>query len=246
MTAKAIRDRFRADYQRAQMAIANRDVETVYIEQAKKGNKTAMRILLNKYIPFLYKMAKQLSDAAYNLTEDEMVNAAVFGLPKAIETFDPSLGVAFYTYYAPKAMNEMRKAGFDSLLVHRPENQLKSKSLDKVSVAMVNIEKHDDHERSIMDRLKVDMATDREAEDKETKKLVDEFMSLLLPSEHDVMNRLYLYEDDGVTLRRVGQDLGISHERVRQIKASAIKRIHNTAKYHDLMAEQAYLRNEAI
>ena len=246
MTAKAIRDRFRDEYHRAKLAIPTRDVEAVYVEQAKKGNKAALRMLVNKYIPFLYKMAKKLSDASYNLTEDEMVNAAVFGMQKAVDAFDPTLGIAFYTYYAPKAMNEMRKAGFESLLVHRPENQLKSKDVNKVSVATVDIEKHNDHELSIMDRLSGGIATDQETKDSEHKALVDEFMSLLLPTEHDVMSRLYLYDDDDVTLRSVGTDLGVSHERVRQLKASAIRRIHNTAKYNDMIAEQAYLHHEAI
>ena len=246
MTAKAISDRFHDEYCRAKIAIPNRTVEATYVRLAKQGNQTALRTLINKYIPFMYKMARQLKEAAYNLTEDEMVNAAVFGMPKAIETFDPTLGVSFFTYFSPKAMNEMRKAGFDSLLVHRPENQLKAKKRDKISVTMANIDKKDDNELSICDRLSSCDASDTETVSDEQKRLADEFMSLLLPTEHDVMSRLFLYGDENVTLRGVGHDMGISHERVRQLKASALRRIHNTDKFNDMRAELDYLHSEAV
>ncbi len=246
MTATAIRNRFRDEYNRAKNAIPTNTVEATYVRLAKQGNRTALRTLINKYIPFLYKMAKQLSDAAYNLTEDEMVDAAVFGMPKAIDSFDPSLGVSFFTYFSPKAMNEMRKAGFDSLLVHRPENQLKSKNRNKISVTMSNIDKRDDNELAIVDRLSTDDRTDQATVNEEHKKLVDEFMSLLLPTEHDVMSNLFLYDDEDATLRSVGNTLGISHERVRQLKASALRRIHSTDKYNDMLAECRYLNCEAV
>lgn len=247
MTAKVIRNRFRDEYSRALAAIPNRDTENLYVEEAKKGNRAALQTLTYKYIPFLYKMANQLRNTAYNLTVDELVDSAVFGLHKAVQSFDSTRGVSFCTYYSAKAMNEMKKAAFDSILVHHPENQLKSKDKDKKSVAMVPIDRKDDERKlSIMDMLSCSSRTDDNIKKTEHAELAQQFMSLLMPAEHEVMSRMYLFDDHDVTLRSVGRDMNMSHERVRQIKAAAMRRIHKSEKYEDMMAERTYLHNEAV
>ena len=103
MTANVISKRFHEEYRRSLLAIPTREAEYVYVERAKRGDRAAKDRLLYKYIPFLYKMAYQLRESAYNLTVDEMVNAAIFGFPKALKEFDSSLGLLFYTYYSAKA-----------------------------------------------------------------------------------------------------------------------------------------------
>ena len=245
MTANVISKRFHEEYRRSLIAIPTREVEYVYVERAKRGDRAAKDRLLYKYIPFLYKMAYQLRDSAYNLTVDEMVNAAIFGFPKALKEFDSSLGLLFYTYYSAKALNEMKKAGYESLLVRRPENQLKSKSFDKESVAMVQIDKAPDDGLSIMDRLTSDISSDETVVSKHHKRLSDSFMQVLSEQERAVMEHLY-NADEKVTLRSIGQSMSISHERVRQLKLSALKRIRNSAIFGDIKAEADYFHSEAV
>lgn len=246
MTPTAIRKRFSDEYRNAVASIPNRDAEMIYVKLAKKGDRAARTTLIYKYIPFLYKMASQLKDSAYNLTIDEMVNAAVFGFNKAIASFDPTMGVAFYTYYAPKALNEMKKAAYESLLVHRPENQLKSKKPNKISVSMVDIDFKPERGNSISSMLTTDDCTDELTVDNERQKLATEFMGMLVNNERDVMNSLFMCSCEAPTLRQVGMEMNVSHERVRQLKEAAIKRIRSSERYADMVAESKYLAKEAV
>lgn len=246
MTAKVISNRFREEYRRAIARIPNRDVEMIYVQRAKEGDIVATRTLIYKYIPFLYKMATQIKTASYNLTPDELVNSALFGFRKALNEFDSSRGILFYTYYSAKAFNEMKKAAFDSLLVHRPENQLKSKSLDKESVIMASIDQVNDDGLSIKDRMTSDFRTDEVTKTEERNELASMFMLALSGAENDVMSKLYIYGDEKPTLRSVGVDLNLSHERVRQLKESALRRIRGTEKFMDMAAEAHYFRQEAV
>lgn len=237
MTASAIRSRYCAEYHRALKLIPNRDVEAIYVKRAKQGDRIALSTLIYKYIPFLYKMANQLRESAYNLTIDEMVNASIFGFPKAINAFDPTLGIAFYTYYSAKAANEMRKAGYDSLLVHRPENQIKSKRPDKITTSVSSIYDSNEDGKPMVDTLSDSVRTDELANRKSNTKLVSDFMNLLLPNEKDVISKLFLGDDDTVTLRSVSLGYGVSHERIRQIKESALRRIRESQRYNDIIGE---------
>ena len=231
MTTNSMSSRFRDEYRRAMIAIPNRDVEMIYVKRAKDGDRVASNTLIHKYIPFLYKMAYQLRRVSYNLSPDEMVNAAIFGFSKALDGFDPSRGLLFYTYYAGKAYNEMKKAAFHSLLVHRPENQLKSKDADKESVNMESLDEIYPEGLSRMERMKTDDRTDDIAILHEASALAENFMSMLEGLERSVMDNLFMTGIESTTLRSVGIGLGMSHERVRQLKNSALRRIRQSERF---------------
>lgn len=231
MTTNTTSSRFRDEYRRAMIAIPNREVELIYVKRAKDGDRVASNTLICKYIPFLYKMAYQLKRVSYNLNPDEMVNAAIFGFAKALAGFDPSRGNLFYTYYAGKAYNEMKKAAFDSLLVHRPENKLKSKDLNKESVIVESLDVVSPEGLNRLDRMKTDNSSDDVAKEHESVSLANTFLNLLEGAEHSVLAGLFMTADDNTTLRSVGLDMSMSHERVRQLKNAAIRRIRQSERY---------------
>lgn len=246
MTAKSIRNRFHAEYFQARKAIPNRDVEAVYVQRAKEGDRAAFNTLVYKYIPFLYKMANQRKEQSYNLSSDEMVNASIVGLRKAVAAFDPTRGTSFFTLVSYKALNEMNKAAYGSLLVKRPENQLKAKDKSKIpSVAMLSLDRKDDKQMSLMDMMASDIQSDDEALRRETVNVAQQFMSLLMPQEHEVIKRLYMYDDD-ITLRTVGNEMRLSHERIRQLKSSALRRMQSSDRVADLIGFQPYKTGEAV
>ena len=231
MTTNTTSSRFRDEYRRAMIAIPNREVELIYVMRAKDGDRVASNTLVCKYIPFLYKMAYQLKRVSYNLNPDEMVNAAILGFAKAIAGFDPTRGILFYTYYAGKAYNEMKKAAFDSLLVHRPENKLKSKDVNKESVMMESLDDVSPEGLSKIDRMKNDSRSEKKKKTHEAVSLANTFMKMLEGPEYSVMSGLFMLSDEPTTLRSVGMDMKISHERVRQLKNAALRRIRQSEKY---------------
>jgi DNA-directed RNA polymerase sigma subunit (sigma70/sigma32) len=140
----------------------------------------------------------------------------------------------------------MKKAAYESLLVHRPENQLKSKKPNKISVSMVDIDFKPERGNSISSMLTTDDCTDELTVDNERQKLATEFMGMLVNTERDVMNSLFMCSCESPTLRQIGMEMNVSHERVRQLKEAAIKRIRSSERYADMVAESKYLAKEAV
>lgn len=239
MTAPTIMEKYKAEYKKACRRIPDRRTELEYVNQALAGNRAAKNTLIYKYVPFLYAMAIKIKHR-YNATIDEMVNASIMGFDKALAEFDKTRGTSFYTYYIPKAYNEMRKECYGSLLVHRSEGKLKKQRTeeDLKTVSVVSIYKEDDTGRSIMDALTSDATTDEDSRIQEVNTLVNEFMSVLPPVEKEVVNEFYINNPDGISLNQIGSSLGICRERVRQIRNRALERIRQSAKFEDVVASE--------
>lgn len=239
MTAPTIMEKYKAEYKKACRRIPDRRTELEYVNHALTGNRAAKNTLIYKYVPFLYAMAIKIKHR-YNATIDEMVNASIMGFDKALAEFDKTRGTSFYTYYIPKAYNEMRKECYGSLLVHRSEGKLKKQRTeeDLKTVSVVSIYKEDDTGRSIMDALTSDATTDEDSRIQEVNTLVDEFMSVLPPVEKEVVNEFYINNPDGISLNQIGSSLGICRERVRQIRNRALERIRQSAKFEDVVASE--------
>ena len=219
---------YRELYVQAKKLIPNRKVELVYIEAAKRGNRGAEKMLYYRYIPFLYDMAMKIV-RKYNATVDEMVNSTYAGFIKAIHAYDPSVGVKFYTYFAYKALNDMRKTTYESLLVAQPETKLK-KSLKEqkreplVTVSLDTPVQKDNESMTYLEMLKSDISSDKEAFDNHYNSVVTLLMGSLDKSERNVISELFLNTEQS-TLRDVGSYVGMSTEGVRRIRNRALAKM---------------------
>ena len=103
-----------------------------------------------------------------------------------------------------------------------------------------------DGKRSIGDLLRSEESTEERTADSDHTKLTESFLSMVSDNEREVLNRLFVYADESVTLRSVGADMNVSHERVRQIRNAALNRIRKSPQYENMVAEAKYLRKEAV
>lgn len=220
---------YRELYVRSKKLIPNSAVERTYIEAAKRGNRGAEQLLFYRYVPFLYDMALKIV-RKYNATVDEMVNSAYNGFVKAIHAYDPGVGVKFYTYFAFKALNEMRKTTYESLLVSQPETKLK-KPLDKQDrdpFAMLSLDDaipgNGNSSMTYMDMLKADIASDKEAFDNHYARVIELVMGSLNKTERSVLTELYLGTEQS-TLRAAGAVIGLSTEGVRNIRNKSLAKL---------------------
>ena len=238
MTDQFIMERYKKEYEKAKRLIPNRRTELIFVKKAVEGNVAAKHALIYKYIPFLYSMAVNIK-TKYNATPDELVNAAMFGFNKALRSFDMTRGTSFYTYYIPKALNEMKKASFESLLVRRSEAKLKKQRTGVYdSVADVPIDRKDECGRAVIDRLGSGGDVSDAARRTECVKFVDEFLAGLSDTERKVMNEIYLSKDEPVPLNVVGTSMHLCKERIRQIKIRAIAKMRNSKLYGKLNPEK--------
>ena len=236
MTAPVIMEKYRKEYLKARRRIPDRRTELVYVSLAVKGNRAAKQTLIYKYVPFLYAMAIKIKNV-YNSTTDELVNAAIFGFDKALREFNLTRGTSFYTYYIPKAYNEMNKERFGSLLVKRSEAKLKKqRDEDLETVSCVSIDKRDVDGHSLVESIvdNTDETTDWLAQFNDITALTDSFMKELPPVEKRIISEMYINNPDGSTLNVVGSEMGMCRERVRQLRNRALERMRKSQLFEEL------------
>lgn len=236
MTAPIIMERYRKEYIKARRRIPDRRTELEYVRLAVEGNRAAKQTLIYKYIPFLYAMAIKIRHV-YSSTTDELVNSAIFGFDKALREFNQTRGTSFYTYFVPKAYNEMNKERFGSLLVKRSEAKLKKQRDEELeTVSCVSIDKLDQDGHSLVESLidNTDESTDWLAQFNDLTTLTDEFMKELPPVEKRIVAEIYINNPEGSTLNEVGTELGMCRERVRQLKNRALERMRKSQLFEDI------------
>ena len=239
MTAPTIMERYKKEYIKARRRIPDRRTELEYVRLAVEGNRAAKQTLIYKYIPFLYAMAIKIRHV-YSSTTDELVNAAIFGFDKALREFNQTRGTSFYTYFVPKAYNEMNKERFGSLLVKRSEAKLKKQRDDDLeTVSCVSLDKADMDGHTIVESLvdNTDESTDWLAQFNNITNIADKFINDLPLNEKRIITEMYINNPDCCTLNNVGTEIGMCRERVRQLKNRAIERMRKSKLFEEIVGK---------
>lgn len=163
--------------------------------------------------PQQQQLAAQWRDLAYKMAlpylrrnrhiADEVESAATMGLVKAAATYDPSTGNAFSTYATHCVRNEIR----NTLRLERPLGYRRPEDPAAVP-GTVGLGEHDP-------------ATPAVATQAEDREIVGYVMGRMRPRLAEVLRRRHL---EGKTLQEVGDEMGITKERVRQIEMQALDR----------------------
>jgi len=227
-----------------------RSEEQYFFQMAKFGNKCARERLVSANLRFVLKVA--LRYRGCNIPLQDLVSEGSMGLIRAIESFDHTRGLKFISYavwwikaYITRAINEQ------SGLIRLPANQhLRVKKairetkfhqemsddirgLIQISDGAVSIDEPmgQDDGKSFGELMADGRNLNPEAET-EISRIEDITKSLLvnLPDrEAEVIRGLFgMDHDSPLNLREVGEALNISHERVRQLRDQALKRIRRS------------------
>ena len=226
----------------------SREEEALLLEN--RNNPVARQKIIDSNMRFVVKVAIQYRGCPIPLSD--LMSEGAMGLMRAIETFDNTRGIKFITYgvwwikaYITRAINEQGN------LVRLPANQhlriregLKKqargqdvseevKSLIQLGQKGVSIDSplKADSKSSYAESLQDVSAIDPES-NSEIQAVEDGIRSILksLPlREYSVLAGIYgVGFDAPQTLREVGESMNISHERVRQLRDQALKRITHT------------------
>jgi len=228
----------------------NRSEEQYLFHMAKLGNKQARERLVSANLRFVLKVA--LRYRGCNIPLQDLVSEGSMGLIRAIESFDHTRGLKFISYavwwikaYITRAINEQ------SGLIRLPANQhLRVKkairesqthqditdeirSLIQISDGGVSIDDPigQDDGKSFGEMMADLRNLNPEAETEMARvECVTKDLLINLPDrEAEVIRGLFgMDHDSPLNLREVGEALSISHERVRQLRDQALKRIRRS------------------
>ena len=212
-----------------------------------KNNPIARQKIVDANMRFVLKVAIQYRGCPIPLTD--LVSEGAMGLIRAIESFDSTRGLKFISYgvwwikaYITRAINEhgnlIRLPANQHLLIRKGlKKQAKGQEISESVMNLIrlgqkgisidsplNPESKSSYAESLPD------AAARDPEAKSTIKAIEGGIRSILKSlperEYNVLSGIYgIGIDTPRTLREVGETLNISHERVRQLRDQALKRI---------------------
>jgi RNA polymerase primary sigma factor len=180
--------------------------------------------LVTANLRFAYSIAGQYRGRGIDF--DDLVQLANLGLCHAAATFDPSRGFKFITFAVWQIRQAILKTLEDCELIHLPANQyadghrLRFESLD----VPLNESRGDGLAR-------VDIVPDEgpppdvAIEENESVCFVESQLNRLPEQDRLILVRYFGLDGETFTLDEIGQQMGITRERVRQLKERAIARL---------------------
>ncbi len=185
------------------------DEEKLLFAAARVGDEQAKESIIRNHLLFAAKEGRRWARGM--LPEDEVISAANFALMMAYEAFDHTRGNRFASFLRPfirgriaelwRAQNTVgeHKRKFD-----KEEEQQSTNKLQE-SVIYQEVE-HDDHARFTQ------------------KMLEDAKNAVLTEKERVVLNQHF--GEEKIEMTKIAKQLGLSRERIRQIKESALRKLN--------------------
>lgn len=238
------------------------DAESELFHLFHKGSRAARERLIAGNMRFVVKVA--LEYRACPMPMSDLISEGALGLIHAVETFDPGRGVKFISYavwwirsHITKSLNEK------GYLIRLPANQYfrlrkalqaeRYGGLEEEDLRVIRqlsqgcASLHSPHPgtgRSWSDLLPDPSAPDPEvqAELAAGSGLTERMLEAMPERERRILRRSYgIGNENPVTLKEVGRDLSLSAERVRQLRAIALRRMRSDPAYAPLRERYACL-----
>jgi RNA polymerase primary sigma factor len=161
---------------------------------------------------------------------DDLRAAAFMGLCEAEKRYDPSKGVRFISYATHWIKRELIDAIRNAPLVHPSagrEQRLRKRGTPLPMAQMVRESDAEENEPTVFDRLVAPIEdADAAIYAHELRAIILEVMAGLRPGERDVIEKRFGFNGGpGMTLKEIGETVGLSRERIRQIEALALAEI---------------------
>ena len=196
---------------------------------SKRGDTKARNELLEANLKFVFDVAKRYSGRGVPM--GDLISEGNLGLIKAIEKFDESNDVKFISY----AVWWIRHSMLDAIQKRKLTESVELES--GVSNDNVFAAKLADDEDDEVDGYNPSPFEDEgDTRDKMNKQnaLINKMFSSLNQREMKVINHYFGIDGNKkMNLIEIGEELGITSERVRQIKGSAIKKMRSNALLFD-------------
>src|SRR5918998_877328 len=203
-------------------------------KRARAGDKRAHQRLIEKNLKLVVSVVKRFRGCG--LPFEDLIQEGNIGLMKAVEKFDPERGFRFSTYATWWIMQAVQRAVSDK----GPAERL-GWAREEARLAMLALPDATSLDRPVsaegdtleLGKLVADERASRVAEEvveEAEKAMLSEALARLPERLRHVLVRRYGLDGEPATLRKLAEELGISHERARQLQRDAERRLRSSAK----------------
>lgn len=206
--------------------------ERSLFELYRQGSQRARDRLIRAHMRFVVKVALHFRNVPIPIAD--LISEGAVGLIKAIDTYDPSRGVKFISYGVWWIRSHIVVAlQTKGSLIRLPANQLlriaretrRNKEPDEAVRTMMDIQRPQRIVEEAMGRGD-DWDPESALRARALESGVGEALSSLPPREAYVVRNLFgIRQQEAETLKEVAWELGVSSERIRQIKREALDRL---------------------
>jgi RNA polymerase sigma factor (sigma-70 family) len=219
----------------SKIKILSKEEEKQEFFKYKNGDSRAGEKLIESCLRLCFSIAKNYWKDNNPETLKDLISSGNEGLLKALNRFDPSKDVKFSTYSAYWVLMYVRKYIVEDSKVVKPPIAIRRKlKLQEATKSPSNIEYREARDYNT---LCTDLTPEEAYEQKDTvaqKQFVLEgVLRFLTNRERFVVSSVYGLNDKPCqSLCSLGRELGLSSERVRQIKESATSKLTAWGKYY--------------
>ena len=201
----------------------SRAKEKELIYKAKNGDIKAQNEILTANLRFVFNIASRYKGNGTAISD--LISEGNLGLIKAIQKFDPDKDVKFISYavwWVRNSMQEFIKKRQACLNIEKEEDSLNS------PVDMYYLkDSEDDYIIKKETVLSNEEDEERNELHKNQKKIVDKLLGNLSERERFIIEQYYGINGEEKNLEEIGNMLGITKERVRQIKACSLTKLRS-------------------
>jgi len=229
--------------------------EIIVARKVKEGDEKAIEKLITSNLRFVISVAKEYQGQGIPLVD--LIAEGNYGLIKATDRFDPTRGFRFISYAVwwikqsiIQSLNEQSRT------VRLPVNI--TNQISKIKKEMTRFEQENERTatnndfdisilnqpscRSLNDKINengdevLDILSDKsDNDDNENseeilKNEIESTMSILNKRERDIIQMYFGLDGQPMTLEQIGDEYGLTKERIRQIKEKALRRLKNNCE----------------
>jgi RNA polymerase primary sigma factor len=201
----------------------SREKERKLLFKAKNGDLDAQNEILTSNLRFVFNVASRYKGQGAAISD--LISEGNLGLVKAIQKFNPERDVKFISYavwWVRNSMQEFIKKRQVCLNIEKDEDTL------NIPLTSNKIPDTEDEWVERKDAVLSDEEDEAKRElHKNQRKIVNELLGILECREKYIVEQYYGIGCKEKNLEEIGKELGITKERVRQIKLSCLNKLRS-------------------
>ncbi len=201
----------------------SREKEKKLLFKAKNGDLDAQNEILTSNLRFVFNIASRYKGQGAAISD--LISEGNLGLAKAIQKFNPEKDVKFISYavwWVRNSMQEFIKKRQACLNIEKDEDTL------NIPLTSNKIPDTEDEWVERKDAVLSDEEDEAKRElHKNQRKIVNELLGILEGREKYIVEQYYGIGCKEKNLEEIGKELGITKERVRQIKLSCLNKLRS-------------------